>query len=305
MTLYTYISEDHDLDMNSLIVLLWLWLQIWAFWHNREMGTSSFRNPPHDRFRHWGSICAYMFLRFMICKLNPVNWTPQTCQDSALWGLVMQIYINEPLARYVNQRIAHVPGMPGTFSPLLRVSDPDTHHGMCVTHVPPCMPGSLTSGFLWSQWRGKRSRHSRRMRNPQFYVSCKRPMKSLTTRSMGPTWDPSGTQVGPMVAPWNLLSEVSHLWRGSGLSPLQHQVITWSNVDSFAIRPQGTNFSKYESKHKNMPFMTPAAKPFREKKRRWYCFSSTIPSLSWLISTRADFPKHRTTKCFIYIDEDT
>ena len=45
-------------------------------------------------------------------------------------------------------------------------------------HVPWCMPGSLTSGFLWSRWRGKCSRHSRRMRNPQFYVSGKRPMPS-------------------------------------------------------------------------------------------------------------------------------
>ena len=60
------------------------------------------------------------------------------------------------------------------------VSDPDMHHGTCVTHVPWCMPGSLTSGFLWSQWRWKQSRHSRRMRNPQFYVSGKRPM--------GQTW---------------------------------------------------------------------------------------------------------------------
>ena len=64
------------------------------------------------------------------------------------------------------------------------------HHGTCMTHVPWYMPGSLTSGFLssrwrgklsrqyflWSRWRGKRSRHSRRMRNPQFYVSGKRPM---------------------------------------------------------------------------------------------------------------------------------
>ena len=41
--------------------------------------------------------------------------------------------------------------MSGTFSPLLRVSDPDTHHGTCVTHVPWCIPGSLTSGFLWSR----------------------------------------------------------------------------------------------------------------------------------------------------------
>ena len=46
----------------------------------------------------------------------------------------------------------------------------------CLTHVPWCMQWSLTSGFLWSQWRGKRSRHSRRMGNPQFYASRKRPM---------------------------------------------------------------------------------------------------------------------------------
>ena len=43
------------------------------------------------------------------------------------------------------------------------VSDPGMHHGTCVMHVPWCTPGALTSGFLWSQWRGKRSRHSRRM----------------------------------------------------------------------------------------------------------------------------------------------
>ena len=57
-----------------------------------------------------------------------------------------------------------------------RVSDPDMHDGTCVTHVPWCIPGSLTRGFLWSRWRGKRSRHSRRMRNPQSYIFGKRPM---------------------------------------------------------------------------------------------------------------------------------
>ena len=50
---------------------------------------------------------------------------------------------------------AHAPGMPGTYSSLPRVSDPDLHHGTCVTHVPWCMPGSLTSGFLWSRRWGK------------------------------------------------------------------------------------------------------------------------------------------------------
>ena len=90
------------------------------------------------------------------------------------------IYLYElphgPLARYVKLRVVDAPGMPGTFFLPPRVSDPDMHHGTCVTHVPWCMLGSLTGGFLWSQWRGKRSRHSWYMRNPQFYVSGKRPM---------------------------------------------------------------------------------------------------------------------------------
>ena len=37
-----------------------------------------------------------------------------------------------------------------------------------------CMAGSLTISFLWSRWRGKRSRHSRRMRKPKLNVSGKR-----------------------------------------------------------------------------------------------------------------------------------
>ena len=73
-----------------------------------------------------------------------------------------------PLARYVTLRVAYAPRMPGTFSPPAQVSNPNMHHGTCVTHVPWCMTGSLTSGFLWSRWRGKRPRHSRRMCSPQF-----------------------------------------------------------------------------------------------------------------------------------------
>ena len=58
-----------------------------------------------------------------------------------------------PLVRYVKLRVVHAPGMAGTFSPPPRVSDPEMHHGTCVSHVPWCMPGSLTSGFPWSRWR--------------------------------------------------------------------------------------------------------------------------------------------------------
>ena len=50
----------------------------------------------------------------------------------------------------------------------LLVSDPGMHHGTCMTHVP------VGIAILW--WRGKRSRHSRRLRNLQSYVTDKRPM---------------------------------------------------------------------------------------------------------------------------------
>ena len=86
--------------------------------------------------------------------IQKMSWHPMTC-------------CHGPPARYVKLRVAHTPEIPGTFSPPPCVSDPDMHHGMC--------------GFVWSRWRGNRSRHSRWMRNPQFYVSGDRPMSSVST----------------------------------------------------------------------------------------------------------------------------
>ena len=82
-----------------------------------------------------------------------------------------------PLGTFVKLRVVYAPGMPGTFFSPPRVSEPNMHHGTFVMHA-----GSLISGFLWSRWRGKRSRHPRRTHNPQFYVSGKRPirLKQLT-----------------------------------------------------------------------------------------------------------------------------
>ena len=111
------------------------------------------------------SLCSNIVLLMRYCSLH-FHKTQMSIMDD-MYGL---------LARYVKLRFAHAPGMPGTFSPTPRVRDPDMHHGTCVTHVPWCMSGSLTSGFLWNRWWGKRSRHYRRMHNPQFYISGKRPM---------------------------------------------------------------------------------------------------------------------------------
>ena len=59
------------------------------------------------------------------------------------WSLALALY--GPLTRYVKLRNTHASGI---LSPQPPVSDPDMHHDTCVT------PGSLTSGFVWSQWRG-------------------------------------------------------------------------------------------------------------------------------------------------------
>ena len=72
-------------------------------------------------------------------------------------------------------RVVHALGMPGTSSPQptpwkLLVSDPDMHHGACVRT---CRDACRIAN---PRWRGKRSRHSRRMRNPQSYVHDKRLM---------------------------------------------------------------------------------------------------------------------------------
>ena len=77
------------------------------------------------------------------------------CTKEALHIEVMtwKPLLHGPLARYENLRVAHAPGIPETFSLPPRLSDPHMHHGTCVTHVRWFMSGSLTSGFLWSQWR--------------------------------------------------------------------------------------------------------------------------------------------------------
>ena len=98
----------------------------------------------------------------------------QLHRPSQYWGMTA----NGPLARYVKLWAAHALGMPGAFFPPPRCNDSDMHHGTCASYAPWCMPGSQTSGFLWSRWRDKTFRHSRRMHNPQFYVSGKRPMET-------------------------------------------------------------------------------------------------------------------------------
>ena len=122
------------------------------------------------------SLCMFIYM-VMIQEtlkiwLNESSWVwkkiPPWVKISTLLNDIMHNYrlFNGPFARYVILRVAHAPGMPGTFSPPPLVSDSGMHHGRGVAHVPWCMPGSLTS----SRWRGIRSRHFRRMHNPHSHI---------------------------------------------------------------------------------------------------------------------------------------
>ena len=97
------------------------------------------------------------------------------------WYCIMINVSYGPLARYVKLRVVHAPGMPGTSSRPPRVSDHDMHLGTRGRTCRDTMPGSLTSHFLWSWWRGKRFWHSRRIHNPQIYVSDKRSIEIILT----------------------------------------------------------------------------------------------------------------------------
>ena len=84
------------------------------------------------------------------------NASQRVCLGILIFWLLTSWWLchNGPLTRYAKLRIAHAPGMPGTFPRHCRVRYPDMHHETCVTHVPWCMPGSLSSSFLWCRWRG-------------------------------------------------------------------------------------------------------------------------------------------------------
>ena len=159
---------------------------------------------PHftNNLQPWSYICSYL-LQNKYHQSTHKNWSCSTRRHLTKWsasqesrGVLISIWALFPISHtfgmlsfskcteerstWASYQIRKIVGCAyagnaGNVSPPPKVSDPDMHHGTCVTHVPWCMTRSLTSGFLWSWWRRKCFRHSRRMCNPQFYVSGKKP----------------------------------------------------------------------------------------------------------------------------------
>ena len=150
-----------------------------------------------------------------------------------LWLVACTVSSHGPLARYIKLRVAHAPGMPRTSSPPPRVSDPDMHHSTFVTHVPWCIPGSLNSGFLWCRWQGKRSRHFRRLRNPQFYESGKSPIWTTTIES----WEYISTKTAIIIQKciWNVICKIAAI-----LSGPQCHALEMNTHGSWGKCPTGT-----------------------------------------------------------------
>ena len=79
-----------------------------------------------------------------------------------------EVPIHGALTRYAKLRVAHAPGMPGTFS--LPPTSKETA-GQRSRHVSRHVREAravMHVGIANPRWRGKRSRYSRRMRNPIF-----------------------------------------------------------------------------------------------------------------------------------------
>ena len=111
------------------------------------------------RFRF---ILSYFLNYFIFHVIKGIkNGCPCIVQIRGTLGCVLATSLYPPTARagfptktsYQIRKIAGYASTGNVF-PLPRLSDLDMHHGTCMTHVPWCMPGSLTSGILWSRWRG-------------------------------------------------------------------------------------------------------------------------------------------------------
>ena len=90
-----------------------------------------FNRPLECKFGILGRIfCCFVWGLFMVYK---AHFTPRKVTLGAIDTYTWDI-CHGPLARYDKLLVAHAPGMPGTFSPPPRVSDPDMHHDTCVTH---------------------------------------------------------------------------------------------------------------------------------------------------------------------------
>ena len=130
---------------------IFLFAPVWVFSNCTHIQSLCLWKEPLKVNTHWmGKVVVVVVLLSLVAAVS-VNLKMTTAGAAGDHGWQYQwiandnVFCNVSLARYVKLRVAHAPGMPVTFSPPPRVSDPGMHHGTCVTHVPWYMSRSLTS----------------------------------------------------------------------------------------------------------------------------------------------------------------
>ena len=120
----------------------------------------------------------------MLCPMQRVIWRmiKYGCRRNLRY---VTLHEHGPLTRYAKLRVGHAPGMPGTFSPPPTSNETTSYRSQHASRHVRRARAVMHVGIDNPRRRGKRSRCSRRMRNPQFCVFGKRPMQETRL----PTWN--------------------------------------------------------------------------------------------------------------------
>ena len=137
-----------------------------------------------NKMKMWKYIMLSLSVAYFLLNIAPavsinVEWSlvcpKQTPSHNTSQWYPSEVCQHGPLTRYVKSRVAHAPGRPGTFFPPPNSKETtrsrSRHASRHVRHARVVMHAGIANPL----WRGKRSRHFRGMRNPQFYVSGKSP----------------------------------------------------------------------------------------------------------------------------------
>ena len=153
---------------------------MWKKYHFRDKHGDWYMKSSWDGWEvlfYCSDTPMYIIVAGMVNINNPELSMEEATQQLVYARLMLcPLKVNEPLARYVKLRVAHAPGIPRTFSPppISKESarQRSRHASRYVRHARAVMHAGVANPW----WRGKHSRHTRRMRNPQFHVFGKRPM---------------------------------------------------------------------------------------------------------------------------------
>ena len=111
-----------------------------------------------------------------------------SCFGLAIMGVTCFPYSltlsHRPVRRNVKLWVAHVPGIPVTFPPPSTSKETASSRSRHASRHVRDARAVMHVGIANLRWRGKRSRHSRRMRNLQCYLSDRRSMV-VTVESFG------------------------------------------------------------------------------------------------------------------------